>query len=220
MILEIKSIYLTRNRRLIFDNFNLKLKKSQIMILLGKNGSGKTSLLDLIVGLIKPQKGLIKINGIALEELGELKKDLFTYLPHKDSLKENLTIKENLYIWLDLSNLKYVNLHKNLNFFDLLDLKNEQIRNLSQGQRKKVSLTKLLFAKTKLWLLDEPLNGLDIETIQKLKKLINLHTKNGGSTLMSSHINLGMKKCTKIILDKKNKLKETRNGIFNDWGIL
>ena len=111
MILEIKSIYLTRNRRLIFDNFNLKLKKSQIMILLGKNGSGKTSLLDLIVGLIKPQKGRIKINGIALEELGKLKKNLFTYLPHKDSLKENLTIKENLCIWLDLSNLKYVNLN-------------------------------------------------------------------------------------------------------------
>ena len=103
MVLEIISVYFYRNKRKIFDNFNLKLKKSQIMILIGKNGVGKSSLFDLIVGILEPPSGIIKINNIPITDHYSNKRFLFTYLPHKDSLKDNLSVKENLEIWINLS---------------------------------------------------------------------------------------------------------------------
>ena len=77
MILEIISISLFRNKKRIFKNFNFKLKKSQIAALIGKNGSGKTSLLDMVVGLIKPDSGVIRIDKCNIDEIGENKKFKF-----------------------------------------------------------------------------------------------------------------------------------------------
>ena len=106
MVLEIISIYFRRNKRIIFHNFNLKLAKSQIIILIGENGVGKSSLFDLSVGILKPEKGVIKINEIPINEIDLKKKDLFTYLPHKDSLKDYLTVEENLFNWMELIGVK------------------------------------------------------------------------------------------------------------------
>ena len=139
MVLEIISVYFRRNKRLIFHNFNLKLAKSQIIILIGENGVGKSSLFDLSVGILKPEKGVIKINEIPINEIDQKKKDLFTYLPHKDSLKDYLTVEENLFNWLELIDIKIrkEKLLNSLKFFKLNNLKNNLIGNLSQGQRKK-----------------------------------------------------------------------------------
>ena len=75
MVLEIISVYFRRNKRLIFHNFNLKLAKSQIIILIGENGVGKSSLFDLSTGILKPEKGVIKINEIPINEIDQKKKD-------------------------------------------------------------------------------------------------------------------------------------------------
>ena len=211
MILEIKSISLYRNKKQIFDNFNLILKKNETLLLVGENGVGKTSLMDLIVGLIEPEKGTIKINGVSVNDISN-KRYHFTYLPHKDSLKENLTVQENLKIWLDLRE-KIINNQKfqeKLGFFEILKLKDQLVRNLSYGQRKKVSLTKLLFADTRLWILDEPFNGLDNKNSKILVKLLNSHIKEDGCTLLSSHIDPGIKFSKKITIKhyvKKFNLK-------------
>ena len=207
MILEIKSISLYRNKKQIFDNFNLNLKKNQTLLLVGENGVGKTSIMDMAVGLIEPEKGTIKINGILINDIVR-KRDYFTYLPHKDSLKENLTVQENLKIWLDLKE-KVINkykFHKNLKFFEIFQFKDQLVRNLSYGQKKKVSLTKLLFADTALWLLDEPFNGLDDKTVKSLKKLLKSHINQNGCTLLSSHIDPEIEFSKKVIL-KKNASK-------------
>ena len=105
-MLEVNSIYLCRNKKQILNNFNLKLKKKQVFLLVGENGSGKTSLMDSIAGLIEPDKGSIKINGINVSELGFSKRKLFTYIPHKNCLKENLSVNENLINWLKVSGIK------------------------------------------------------------------------------------------------------------------
>ena len=212
MILEIKSISLYRNKKQIFDNFNLNLKKNQTLILIGENGVGKTSLMDIVAGLIRPEKGNVKINGVSVDDIND-KSNYFTYLPHKDALKENLTVEENLRMWLDL-NKKIISIsefNKKLKFFEIPEFKNQLIRNLSHGQRKKVSLTKFLFSEARLWLLDEPFNGIDKKTIQTLKKLLDNHIKNG-STLLSSHIDSNMKFSRKIIL-KKNIVDFNRQNI-------
>ena len=179
MILEVKSVSILRNSRILLSNFSLEINSHQVLILLGSNGVGKSTLMDTVAGLIKPNKGLIKICGKSLSEIENEKKDYFTYLPHKDALKENLTIEENLKIWASIADINFEkeNFTENLRFFNLKHLKDEPIRNLSQGQRKKVHLTKLLFTNTRFWMLDEPLNGLDKMTINKVKELIKRHIK-------------------------------------------
>ena len=219
MVLEIISVYFRRNKRLIFHNFNLKLAKSQIIILIGENGVGKSSLFDLSVGILKPEKGVIKINEIPINEIDQKKKDLFTYLPHKDSLKDYLTIEENLINWLELIDIKIrkEKLLNSLKFFKLDNLKNNLIGNLSQGQRKKVSLTKLLLSRCNLWILDEPFNGLDTNSINKTKKMICNHKANGGSVLLASHINLNIEGSRRIFI-KSPKLKiSNKIANFDTW---
>ena len=203
-MLEVNSIYLYRNRKQVFNNFSLNLNKSEIIQLEGENGVGKTSLLNMISGLISPDKGFIKICKKDITELGKYKKKKFTYIPDKNCLKENFTVNENLKSWLKLSNLKtnYNTYQKALNTFSLNDIQGSLVKNLSQGQKKKVALTKLLFSESKLWLLDEPLNGIDTKTIMTFKKVMIQHLKQNGSILFSSHVKSNMKLTRRIILKK------------------
>ena len=220
MVLEIISVCLKRNKRVIFDNFNLKLNKSQIMILIGENGAGKTSLLDLVAGVLEPEKGTIKINNISSKNLNSNKRDMYTYLSNKDALKENLTIEENLMIWSKISSNKFIETEsKNvLDYFGLRNLGKNLVGNLSQGQRKKVTLTKLLLSKAKLWLLDEPFNSLDSKSVKKTIKLIYMHSKNGGSILLTNHIDLNFRNSKKITLFNSHSNLKKNKPTFHKWG--
>ena len=203
-MLEVSSIYLYRNRKQVFKNFSLNLKNSEIALLEGENGVGKTSLLNMISGLISPDKGFIKICTKSIIELGNQKKKIFTYIPDKNCLKDNLSVNENLKNWLKLSDLTVNknNYQKALDTFSLYNIQESLVKNLSHGQKKKVALTKLLFSKSKLWLLDEPLNGLDTKTITALKKIMVQHIRKNGSILFSSHVKLDVKLTKRIILKK------------------
>ena len=203
-MLEVNSIYLYRNRKQVFKNFSLNLKNSEIILLEGENGVGKTSLLNMVSGLIYPDKGFIKICKKNIIELGKEKKNTFTYIPDNNCLKENLSINENLKSWLSLSNLEVNNnnYQKTLNKFSLNGVQESLVKNLSQGQKKKVALTKLLFSKSKLWLLDEPLNGIDAKTTEILKQIMIQHIRQKGSILFSSHVRLNLKITRRIILKK------------------
>tara|TARA_B100001109_G_C18755113_1_gene423309 strand:- start:182 stop:853 length:672 start_codon:yes stop_codon:yes gene_type:complete len=219
MVLEIISVYFYRNKRLIFDNFNLKLQKSQIMILIGDNGVGKTTLFDLIVGILDPTKGDIKINNKRTCELFENKRELFTYLPHKDALKDNLTVMENIENWLYVSNNHFTkqDIINNLEYFNLAQIKNIKVEHLSHGQKKKLSLSKLLLSRNSLWLLDEPFNGLDKKSFLKVKTLIERHTKSGGSVLLSSHIDVKIIKSKRTDLNKLSEKGVKNIYKFNTW---
>ena len=203
-MLEVSSIYLYRNRKQVFKDFSLNLKNSEIILLEGENGVGKTSLLNMISGLINPDKGFIKICRKSIIELGNQKKKIFTYIPDKNCLKENLSVNENLKSWLKLSNLKVNDnsYQKALNTFSIDNIQETLVKSLSHGQKKKVALTKLLFSKSKLWLLDEPLNGIDTKTITVLKKIMVQHIKKNGSILFSSHVKIDLKLTKRIILKK------------------
>ena len=216
-MLEVNSIYLYRNRKQVFNNFSLNLNKSEIIQLEGENGVGKTSLLNMISGLISPDKGFIKICKKNITELGKYRKKKFTYIPDKNCLKENFTVNQNLKNWLKLSNLEtnYNTYQKALNTFSLNDIQGSLIKNLSQGQKKKVALTKLLFSESKLWLLDEPLNGIDTKAISTLKKVMIQHLKQNGSILFSSHIKPNLKLTRRIILRKI--IKKLNIQLLDKW---
>jgi heme exporter protein A len=216
-MLEVNSIYLYRNRKQVFNNFSLNLNKSEIIQLEGENGVGKTSLLNMISGLISPDKGFIKICKKNIIGLVKCRKKKFTYIPDKNCLKESFTVNENLKSWLKLSNLKTNNntYQKALNTFSLNDIQGSLVKNLSQGQKKKVALTKLLFSESKLWLLDEPLNGIDRKSIMTLKKVMIQHLKQNGSILFSSHVKSNMKLTRRIIL--KKLIKSLNIQLLDKW---
>jgi len=220
-MLEVKSIYLYRNKKQIFSDFSLFLKKNQIILLVGENGVGKSSLLDTIAGLIQPQSGSIKIEGRHIQDIGISKKEIFTYIPHQSCLMENFSVLENLKIWMELNSLKIKEeiIDHNLKILNLKSLKDQLVRNLSHGQKKKVSLSKLLFSNTKLWLLDEPLNGLDQNSHNVFKRILLRHKNNQGSILFSSHIDPKIKLTKKIILKKKIN-KKFIDKSFNQWNKL
>ena len=220
-MLEIKSIYLNRNKKQILSNFNLILKKKDMILLLGENGVGKSSLLDTVVGLIEPQSGEVLIEGRSLKEINTQKKRYFTYIPHENCLKDSFSVEENIKIWLKLNSisLKEKQIHKQFQIFDLFQIKDQLVRNLSHGQKKKVNLTKLLFSNTKLWIMDEPLNGLDQKSIKVFKILCAKHISMKGAILFSSHIDPKLKKVKKILL-KRSNTKKINNSFFNDWGKL
>ena len=217
-MLEVNSIYLFRNKKQIFSNFSLKLKKREIIFLLGKNGVGKTTLLDIISGLIRPNKGFVKIYNKEIEEIGTLKKDYLLYLSHKNSVKEGLSVEENLRVWLNLLEISVKNedFNEKLKIFNLNEIRNNLVKNLSHGQKKRVSLTKVLFSESKLWLMDEPFNGLDYETTKTLKNLMENHTKKNGAVLFTSHFNPNFKSILKIELKRKIK-KNFFQGSFDSW---
>jgi len=130
-MLEVKSIYLYRNKKQIFSDFSLFLKKNQIVLLIGENGAGKSSLLDTIAGLIQPQSGSVKIGGRHIQEIGVSKKEIFTYIPHQSCLMENFSVLENLKIWMELNSLKIreeIIDHK-LKIFNLKNIKDQMVRN-------------------------------------------------------------------------------------------
>ena len=219
MVLEIISVYFSRNKRLIFDNFSLKIQKSQIMILIGNNGVGKTTLFDLIIGILQPSYGEIKIHNKATFELFNHKREFFTYIPHKDALKDNLTVMENIENWLHLSNNNFSKeeVINNLKYFDLSLITNIKVGRLSHGQKKKVSLSKLLLSRNSLWLLDEPFNGLDKKSSLKVKNLIEKHSQSGGSVLLSTHLDVKIKKAKKTYLNKLHKKVERKVFKFDKW---
>ena len=221
MILEIISINLSRNKKIIFKNFSLKIISGEIVTLIGRNGSGKTSLLEMIVGLLKPESGAIKINSINIEEIGERKRDQFIYIPYEDALKEDLTICENLQIWANLAsvNLSKELLEKSLDYFSLSEIKNVLVGKLSQGQKKKIALTKLLLINCGLWILDEPFNSLDKESIEILKKLFLSHKKKGGVVLFASHIDIKIRGKINVFL-KPPKTPLVKTTKIDDWEAL
>lgn len=218
MYLNINSINLKRNNKILLDNFNLKIKEAQTVILSGDNGSGKTSLLEAICGIINTSIG--KINLFHKSKLVKHHNNYIFYLGHQNALKNELSVYENLSLWSNLSSiLASKNLiEEKLKYFEIENIKNIEIKRLSLGQKRKVALTKLLLTKCKIWLLDEPMNGLDPKSEEKLFELINIHQKNKGITLLSSHKKIAFKNVKEINLNKYKGKKKLVN--YDSWELL
>ena len=181
-IINVENISLFRQDIEIIKNFSIKISSGEKINIFGKNGSGKTSLIKIIAGITYPSSGNISIN----TDLS-YNKDVF-YIGHKYGLKNELSVYDNLNYIMSLNQVnKYIDLEKELNFYDIKTSVKSIVKYLSHGQKKIISLIALTLTDNKLWILDEPFTGLDQTIVDKFITKINTHIRNSGSVVITSH---------------------------------
>ncbi len=186
-MIEVKNVSFkyAGQKNLVFDDFSFTLKENNIYGLLGKNGTGKSTLLYLISGLLRPKKGTVSVDGIdAYKRQPEMLQELFIVPEEFDlpamSLEQYVKINEPFY-----PNFSREVLEACLKDFDLTtDLK---LNALSMGQKKKVFMSFALAAGTKLLLMDEPTNGLDIPSKSQFRKVVAQYMSEERTLIISTH---------------------------------
>jgi heme exporter protein A len=195
-MLTCEKLTLIRNQKTIFSQLSFSLSTSSTLIITGSNGSGKSSLLKVIAGISKPNIGKIFWGEKNVEEMLDDFHGDMQFIGHRNFLKPELTIYQNLEFYAKLADTQLA-IDSALSFFKLRDLADQKIKFLSAGIQQRVKLAKLMACPASLWLLDEPSTNLDQENKEKLHGLIKVRIKEQGMVLIATHdpffFDLGLK---------------------------
>ena len=200
------------NKRYSAENVSLEVKAGEILGFLGPNGAGKSTIIKCVVGIQPATKGDIEINGYDIQKQPEMAKAQFGFVPDHYALYEKLTGREYLNYIADLYNVekqdrdeRLAKLLKSLNMEHAIDNK---IATYSHGMKQKIAIMSALVHNPKLWILDEPLTGLDPTSIYEVKECMKQHAKEGNIVFFSSHIiDIVEKICDRIVIIKNGKIR-------------
>jgi len=188
-MLKVSDLECVRGERSLFKDVNFSLEAGELLQVNGPNGSGKTSLLRMLCGLATPAHGEIFWLGDNIRSLDEGYYNSITYLGHLNGVKDNLNAIENLRISSALAG-NGIDESKSciaLRKMGLAGRETLPVKVLSQGQRRRVTLARLLVSNTVLWILDEPLVALDTSAVLLVKSILEQHLKKGGMVVMTTH---------------------------------
>jgi heme exporter protein A len=178
-----------RGGRAVFEGLSFAVEGGEALTVTGRNGAGKSSLLRLLAGLIRPAHGRISLDGgdseLTIAEQAH-------YLGHQDALKPALSVAENLDFWAGFLGSEAADISGCLDAVGLADLADLPAAYLSAGQRRRLSLARLLAAKRPIWLLDEPTSTLDAAAQERLVGLMQTHLAGGGLILAATHAAIGL----------------------------
>ena len=189
MKLEVQNLQCTRGDRELFTDLSFSLEKSQLMMLEGHNGSGKTTLLRALCGLYVPDEGEILWEGESIKKQDESYRQELLYLGHLNAIKSDLTVLENLRFNTLLAgeSVNDKELMAALDVIGLYAFEDFPVSQLSQGQKRRVALARLLVSKASLWVLDEPFVALDVAAVELLQSIISKHVENNGLVILTTH---------------------------------
>ncbi|MEW5893565.1 MAG: cytochrome c biogenesis heme-transporting ATPase CcmA [Pseudomonadota bacterium] len=188
-VLSAHGLECARGDRTLFAGLGFDLSAGELLLVRGGNGQGKTSLLRLLTGLSTPVAGEVRWRGRSIAKAREDYHREMAYLGHANGIKEELTPLENLRFQAGLAGQRLdqdlaESTLRRLGLGRCLDL---PARVLSFGQRRRVALAGLLSAGALLWILDEPLTGLDVHGVALVETLLRSHLDQGGLVVMTTH---------------------------------
>ena len=187
LTLEASGLECIRDDRTLFSGLGFRIGPGEALLLEGRNGSGKTSLLRILCGIRLPDTGCINWCGEDINRLGADYHEHTAYVGHRDGIKLDLTPLENLAMARALGKPNDTTLEEALEKVDLYGFEDVLTRNLSAGQQRRLALARLLVTDTVLWILDEPFTSLDVHGIQVIEELLDRHTSTGGMLAVTSH---------------------------------
>lgn len=188
-MLEAENLECVRGDRRLFSGVGFRLEAGELLYLQGKNGAGKTSLLRMLIGLLPPADGEIRWRGQSTARTVDEFHAELCYLGHYNAIKEELTPLENL---LASARLAKEDLDEEAALDALMQVglagrEDLPCRYLSQGQKRRVALARLVKERRALWVLDEPFVALDVAAVDWLAGIIGGHLQRGGLAIMTTH---------------------------------
>ncbi|HNQ04333.1 MAG TPA: cytochrome c biogenesis heme-transporting ATPase CcmA [Thiobacillaceae bacterium] len=188
-LLSVHDLACTRGDRLLFKGLNFTVRAGELLLVQGGNGQGKTSLLRLLTGLARPEAGEVHWRGASITGQRAAYHAEMMYLGHANGVKDDLNPVENLRFAEGLQGRAFnpglaTAMLERMGLSRCLDL---PCRVLSFGQRRRVALAALLLAGATLWILDEPLTGLDVHAVALMEELIRDHLLAGGLVVATTH---------------------------------
>lgn len=208
-MIKISELTKSYNQTKAVDNISFQLNPGEILGFIGPNGAGKSTTIKTLLNYIYPDHGTATINGLdIINDSKEIKK-ILGYVSSEVNYYPDLTIEETIQITLDIHNIKDVSYRDEL--FSLFEMQNhKKIRELSLGNKKKVSLVAALVTQPKVLIMDEPTNGLDPLIQKKLFNLLKDLAKSGCSILISSHnMNEIQDHCDRVVFIKEGHIIDT-----------
>ncbi len=203
MDLTVTDLSCSRGDITVVSGVSFSIRAGHTMILRGPNGIGKTTLLRTIAGLTPAVCGTIRPS---TEDIA--------YAGHQDGIKGPLTVYENLRFWARVFGT--ADITPALEAFDLMALVERPAHTLSAGQKRRLGLSRLLLTGRPIWILDEPTVSLDTENVGKFTAILQRHNKNGGSAIVATHIDLGLKQSTTLDLTAFRAGPEVSHNPFLD----
>jgi ABC-2 type transport system ATP-binding protein len=209
------------------DNLSLQVKPGEVFGFLGPNGAGKTTTIKMIVGLLRPDAGTIRINGYDTVTQSLEAKRQIAFVPDTPEVYEKLTGVEYLNFIGDIYGVAAADRRQRIErFADIFELTGalaDRISGYSHGMQQKLVLMGALLHKPPVWILDEPMVGLDPRSAHTLKELMAEHTRQGNTLFFSTHVlEVAEKLCDRVAIIKKGKivaagtLDELRQGQANE----
>jgi len=226
-IIEFDNISLSYGERLILDNINFKINEGQIFGMLGPNGVGKSTIFNLITGLIKPKSGRILVNGEDVTKYpiyNRAKKFKIGYVPQHGGVFSELTLLDNLKaiseITIENKNLREKRINYLISKFELENLKDIKAKHLSGGQKKKLVIALSLLSEPKVLLLDECFAALDVLTIKMLQNIIvNLQEESSITICICDHQARDLLSCVDVAMVLNNSriiAQDTPSNLVNN----
>ena len=187
--IKLHKVACVRGGREVFRNVNVRLRSGETLVVRGANGCGKTSLLRMLAGILGAVSGEIYISTTSC------------YLGHENALSRRLSAQANLEFWAKFLDAPKESLEESIDRFHLGTLLPSTVSSLSLGQCRRLALARLCLTPATLWLLDEPVSGLDTQAIDSLESLMMSHRERGGMVVAASHVPLPLKGASTLQLD-------------------
>lgn len=191
-MLEARRLACVRGHRQLFTDLSFVLRPGDAFELRGANGSGKTSLLRMLCGLLPPTSGAVFWHGQSIRRCRHAYLAALTYVGHRAAVKDEMTALENLCVSTALSGVELTREEARdvLRRMGLGEQENLEARHLSEGQHHKLALARLVTCRRSVWLLDEATSSLDAAASSAIASLIDAHVSRGGMAIIATHRDL------------------------------